>query len=343
MIEKLQQIKLEAETTLATVTTLKELEDLRISIFGKKGPVTSLMKELGSLSKEERPKVGQEINEIRTALETTFDTKANTLKQQEMQAALSKETIDVTIPGKNFAVGRKHPLTTVMDEIKAIFLGMGYQIADGPDIETAYYNFDALNIAKNHPARDMQDTFYIGSHLLRSQTSPVQVHVMEQGELPIKIIAPGRVYRPDEVDATHSPIFHQIEGLVVDKGITMANLKGTLTTFAKQLFGKDVSIRLRPHHFPFTEPSAELDISCTFCNEDDGSRCSCKVCKGEGYLELLGCGMVHPNVLKMCGIDPEIYSGFAFGMGLERLTMMRFDIEDLRAFYENDVKFLGQF
>lgn len=341
MIEKLQELKKTSEQTLKNIQTQKILEDFRVSLFGRKGSVTILMKELSNLSKDERPKVGQLLNEIRREIEHLFTEKQKDLKQKEMHATLQSESIDVTMPGTSFDIGKKHPLTSVMDEIKSIFLGMGYKIVDGPDIETPYYNFDALNIPKTHPARDMQDTFYIGQHLLRTQTSPVQVRTMETREMPIKVIAPGRVYRPDEVDATHSPIFHQIEGLVIDRNITMANLKGTLFTFAKQLFGKDVKIRLRPHHFPFTEPSAELDISCTFCNISTIS--TCKVCRGEGFIELLGCGMVHPNVLQMSGINTNEYTGFAFGMGLERLAMQRFGIEDLRLFYENDVRFLNQF
>jgi len=341
VIDDIEQIRLKTKNKIENINNLKDFEDFKVSIFGKKGKLTDLMKNLSILPKEERPSFGQTVNILRDELENIFFLKQQSLKQSLIKEAFEKETIDVTISKKNHHLGTKHPLITVMDEIKNIFLGMGYQIVEGPDIETSYYNFDALNIPKVHPARDGQDTFYIGTDfLLRSQTSPVQVRTMERGELPIKIIAPGRVYRPDEIDATHSPIFHQIEGLVVDKGINMSNLKGALLSFVREFFGKDVKIRLRPHHFPFTEPSAEMDISCFSCINNDPS---CKVCRGEGYIELLGCGMVHPNVLKMSGINPNVYSGFAFGMGLERIAMQKYNIEDLRLFYENDIRFLKQF
>lgn len=348
--QELENIKIEALENLIQIKDLKELEEFRVNMFGKKGKLSSIMKNLGGLSKEERPTFGQLVNTVRSEIDNAFEEKQSQMKKEAMQATLENEKIDVTIPGKNFNVGKKHPLVSVMDEIKDIFLGMGYKIAEGPDIETSYYNFDALNIPKLHPARDSADTFYIGTDfLLRSQTSPVQVRTMEQAvkenNLPIKIIAPGRVYRPDEVDATHSPIFHQIEGLVIDRGITMANLKGTLIAFVREFFGSETNVRFRPHHFPFTEPSAELDISCFSCGafvngKDPNS--DCKVCRGEGYIELLGCGMVHPNVLSMSGIDPAEYSGFAFGMGLERTAMQRYNVQDLRLFFENDVRFLKQ-
>ena len=350
--KQLEDIKTEALMSLEKTANLKDMEDFRVTTFGKKGKLAGLMKNLGGLSKEERPAFGQLVNAVRDQLETAFEEKQKQMKHAEMLISLEKEKIDVTISGKAFEIGKKHPLTTVMDEIKSIFLGMGYQIAEGPDIETSYYNFDALNIPDTHPSKSESDTFYIRQNgeefLLRTQTSPVQVRTIEQAvkenNLPIKIIAPGRVYRPDEVDATHSPIFHQIEGLVVDRGINMANLKATLTTFVREFFGESTRVRFRPHHFPFTEPSAELDISCFKClsAQETEPDPACKVCRGEGYIELLGCGMVHPNVLRMSGIDPTEYSGFAFGMGLERTAMQRYNVQDLRLFFENDVKFLKQ-
>ena len=340
MQDKIKEIYTQTKNDLAKINTLKTLEDFKIGLFGKKGQITALMKDLGKLPKEMRPEYGQKVHELRSDITQIIEKAHASLKQKELAHTLQKQAIDVTIPAKPATIGRKHPLTNIMDEIEAIFLGMGYKIAQGPDIENDYYNFEALNIHATHPARDENDTFRLGDYLLRSQTSPVQVRVLERGKLPIKIIAPGRVYRPDEVDATHSPVFHQIEGLVVDKGITMAHLKGSLLTFAKELFSENVNIRFRPHYFPFTEPSAEMDISCFNCNTGDPN---CKVCRGEGYIELLGCGMVHPRVLKMSGVDPDIYSGFAFGMGLERLTMQRYGVEDLRLFYENDLRFLRQF
>lgn len=282
---------------------------------------------------------GQLANEARGEIEAALETKKAELEKQAADAKIQSETIDVTMPGRRRTRGKKHPLTTVLDDLKDIFIGMGFTIAEGPDVELDYYNFEALNIPKDHPARDTQDTFYIDENVvLRSQTSPVQVRTMEQQKPPIRVIAPGRVYRSDAVDATHSPVFHQIEGLVVDKGITMADLKGTLEVFVKKLYGDDTRLRFRPHHFPFTEPSAEVDISCFNC----GGK-GCRICKGEGWIEILGCGMVHPRVLRNCGIDPEEYSGFAFGIGLERITMFRYGIDDLRLYFENDVRFLEQF
>ena len=327
---------------LAEISNPKELEDIRVSLLGKKGEIAALMQNLGKASKEERPILGAKINELKKEIESLLEDRKIEVKSEELKIKLREEMIDITMPGKRRKSGKVHPLTSTMENIKEIFMGMGFSIAEGPDIETAYYNFDALNISKDHPARSDQDTFYIeGGHLLRAQTSPVQIRVMEQKKPPIKIIAPGRVFRSDDVDATHNPYFHQIEGLVIDKGITMANLKGTLLAFSRELFGQDVKIRLRPHYFPFTEPSAEMDISCFICKDEINA--SCHVCKGEGFIELLGCGMVHPNVLSNCGIDPKIYSGFAFGLGLERIAMQRFKINDLRLFFENDFKFLNQF
>ena len=341
MKEKLSQIKEVAIAKLNEAKDLKSLDDLRIEILGKKGELTQILKGMGTLSKEERPVIGQLANEVRSAIEAKLEEKKAELAAKAQEEKLKTETIDVTMPGKVTELGHKHPMTQVIDEVKNIFIGMGYEIAEGPEVETAYYNFEALNIPKDHPARDEQDTFYIegiGDFLLRTQTSPMQVRVMENRKPPIRIIAPGRVYRSDEVDATHSPIFHQLEGLVIDKGITMGDLKGALAEFAKGLFGEDTKVRFRPHHFPFTEPSAEMDASCFAC----GGK-GCRVCKDSGWIEVLGCGMVHPKVLEMSGIDPKVYSGFAFGMGLERVAMQKYAISDLRLLFENDVKFLKQF
>ncbi len=341
MKEKLTQIQDMTLEKLASISNLKELEELRVAILGKKGELTQILKGMGGLSKEERPIVGQLANEVRNAIESKIDSIKNELLAKEEEEQLKNEKIDVTIPARRKNLGSRHPMTKVIDEIKSIFIGMGYEVAEGPEVETAYYNFEALNIPKNHPARDEQDTFYVDGLLdfvLRTQTSPVQVRVMEKKDMPIKIIAPGRVYRSDEVDATHSPVFHQLEGLVIDKNITMGDLKGALSVFAKELFGEDTKVRFRPHHFPFTEPSAEMDASCFAC----GGK-GCRVCKNSGWIEVLGCGMVHPKVLEMAGIDPKEYSGFAFGMGLERVTMQKYAITDLRLLFENDVKFLEQF
>ncbi|HIW57008.1 MAG TPA: phenylalanine--tRNA ligase subunit alpha [Firmicutes bacterium] len=339
MKEQLGAIKAAAEAQLKAATDLAELEQLRIRFLGKKGELTAVMKEMGKLSKEDRPAMGKLANEVRSFVEDALSEKTEALKKEAAAAKLKDETLDVTVPGKKPVYGKKHPLTTVLDDLKDIFIGMGFSIAEGPEVELDYYNFEALNIPKDHPARDTQDTFYIDDNIvLRTQTSPVQVRVMENQKPPIRVIAPGKVFRSDTVDATHSPVFHQIEGLVVDKGITMADLKGTLEVFVKKLYGEDTKLRFRPHHFPFTEPSAEVDISCFNC----GGK-GCRICKGEGWIEILGCGMVHPKVLKNCDIDPEIYSGFAFGIGLERVTMFRYDIDDLRLFFENDIGFLKQF
>lgn len=339
MKDQLMAIRKNAEDELSKVQSMQELESLRVKYLGKKGELTSVLRGMGSLPAEERPVVGQLANEVRAFIEKNVEDSRQNLIRKERTLKMEKEAIDVTIPGKRKFLGKKHPLSIVLDEIKDVFIGMGYEIAEGPEVELDYYNFEALNIPKNHPSRDVQDTFYINENiLLRTQTSPVQIRVMEQKKPPIKIICPGRVYRSDAVDATHSPIFHQVEGLVVDKGVTMGDLKGTLQVFARSLFGEKTDIRLRPHHFPFTEPSAEVDVSCWTCG---GS--GCRVCKGEGWIEILGAGMVHPKVLEVCGIDPEVYSGFAFGLGVERTAMGRFNIDDLRLLYENDVRFLRQF
>lgn len=339
MKEQLNNIRVQAENELSAAETIQELESIRVKFLGKKGELTSVLRGMGALSAEERPIIGQIANEVRETLENRIEELKKKLLDKERDLRLSQEVIDVTIPGKRKVLGKKHPLTIVMDEIKEVFIGMGYEIAEGPEVEKDYYNFEALNIPKNHPARDVQDTFYINENiLLRTQTSPVQIRVMENKKPPIKIICPGRVYRSDAVDATHSPIFHQVEGLVVDKGVTMGDLIGTLKVFAKSLFGEKTDIRLRPHHFPFTEPSAEVDVSCWTC----GGK-GCRVCKNEGWIEILGAGMVHPKVLAICGIDPEVYSGFAFGLGVERTAMGRFNIDDMRLLYENDVRFLKQF
>ncbi len=339
MRKMLEEIKIKAQNELNEANSLETIENLRINFLGKKGELTSILKQMGGLSAEERPVIGQLANEIRIYLEEQIEERKRVLLAKEIEKRLISEKIDVTMPGKKIALGKKHPLSKVLDEIKDIFIGMGFEIAEGPEVEYDYYNFEALNIPSNHPARDTQDTFYINQNvLLRTQTSPVQIRVMENKKPPIRIIAPGRVYRSDAVDATHSPLFHQVEGLVIDKGITMADLKGTLEVFIKGLYGEDSKVRFRPHHFPFTEPSAEVDICCFQCGG-----VGCRLCKGEGWIEILGAGMVHPKVLKNCGIDPEIYSGFAFGLGLERVVMRRYNIDDLRLFFENDVRFLNQF
>ncbi|MGI6777249.1 MAG: phenylalanine--tRNA ligase subunit alpha [Acetivibrionales bacterium] len=339
MKEQLNNIKSRAEKELSSVQTIQELDNIRIKYLGKKGELTTVLRGMGSLSPEERPLVGQMANEARAFIENRIEEVKTVLINKERANRLEKEIIDVTMPGKRKRLGKRHPLSMVLDEIKTVFIGMGYEIAEGPEVEFDYYNFEALNIPKGHPARDEQDTFYINENIvLRTQTSPVQIRAMESRELPIKIICPGRVYRSDAVDATHSPIFHQVEGLVVDKGITMGDLIGTLQVFAKSLFGEDTEIRLRPHHFPFTEPSSEVDVSCWSC----GGK-GCRVCKNEGWIEILGAGMVHPKVLENGGIDPTKYSGFAFGLGLERTAMGRFNLDDMRLLYENDVRFLKQF
>ena len=340
MKETLNRIKAEALEAIASPETDDAaLEALRIKYLGKKGELTAVLRGMGQLSPEERPVVGQIANEVRAEIETAITEKKASLADAALDAKLVAEKLDVTVPGKKSKVGHRHPLTLVQRDMEEIFIGMGFSIAEGPEVEYDYYNFQALNIPENHPARDTQDTFYITDNiLLRSQTSPVQARTMEVQKPPIRIISPGRVYRSDAMDATHSPLFHQMEGLVVDKGITMGDLKGMLETFARQEFGEDTKVRFRPHHFPFTEPSAEVDISCFMC----GGK-GCRLCKGEGWIEILGAGMVHPNVLRNCGIDPEVYSGFAFGMGVERIAMLKYHIGDIRHFYENDVRFIEQF
>ncbi len=339
MKEQLEAMRKAAEQQIKDLKQRSDLESFRVSFLGKKGELTGILKQMGKLSAEERPAMGQLANEVRSYIEAQLSDKLEELKEKELKDRLQKEKLDVTMPGDRRELGHKHPLSIVLDEVKDIFFGMGFNVATGPEIEWDYYNFEALNIPKGHPARDTQDTFYITENmLLRTQTSPVQMRVMEKQTPPIRIIAPGRVYRSDAVDATHSPLFHQIEGLVIDKGITMGDLKGNLETFAKRLYGENTKIRLRPHHFPFTEPSCEIDVSCFRC----GGK-GCPMCKGEGWVEILGAGMVHPKVLQNGGIDPEQYSGYAFGIGLERIVMFRFEIDDMRLLYENDLRFLSQF
>ena len=339
MLNALQQIRQQAAEALAQAGDLKALDDLRVKYLGKKGELTAILKQMGKLSAEERPKVGQLANEVRSGIEALVEERTAAVKAALLDQKLALEKLDVTMPGRAAPLGKLHPLTKVLEEVKEIFLGMGFSVAEGPEVETDYYNFTALNAPADHPTRDTQDTFYISDNvLLRTQTSPVQVRTMEKQKPPIRVIAPGRVYRSDAVDATHSPLFHQIEGLVVDRGVTMADLKGTLEMFAKRLYGEEAVVRFRPHHFPFTEPSAEMDFQCFACHGE-----GCRLCKGEGWIEILGCGMVHPKVLSICNIDPEEYSGFAFGMGLERIVMRRYGIDDLRLFYENDLRFLNQF
>ena len=339
MKDQLDTIQKEFEARLAAVSGLAGLDELKVAYLGKKGALTALLKGMGQLSPEERPAAGQLVNQVRAYIEQSLAGKAEELKAASLRLKLEQEAVDVTMPGKTRKTGSLHPIQQISDEMKDLFIGMGYEIADGPEIEFDYYNFEALNLPEGHPARDTQDTFYITDKmLLRTQTSSVQVRVMEQQKPPIRIICPGKVYRADNVDATHSPIFHQIEGLVVDRGVTMGDLKGTLEVYAKHMFGPETKIRLRPHHFPFTEPSAEVDVSCWTC----GGK-GCRMCKGEGWIEVLGCGMVHPDVLRRCGIDPEVYSGFAFGIGVERTAMARFGVTDMRQFFEGDARFLAQF
>ena len=341
MKEQLAKIRAEAISAFESVKDAAALDELRVRYLGKKGELTAVLKQMGRLSAEERPAMGQLANEVRAALETALDTASHKLEAAALSARLKAEAVDVTIPGKAARVGRRHPMSAALDEIKEIFIGMGFTVLDGPEIELAQLNFDRLNAEEGHPSRDWSDTFYFDTDervMLRSQTSPMQVRAMDSMELPIRIIAPGRVYRKDEVDATHSPMFHQVEGMVIDKGVTMADLKGTLNLLAEQLFGAGTVTRFRPHHFPFTEPSCEMDVQCHKCGG-----AGCPTCKGEGWIELLGAGMIHPRVLEMAGIDPEQWSGWAFGMGLERTAMRRFKIADLRLIFENDVRFLEQF
>ena len=341
MKEQLANIRSQALAAIEGAADPAALDALRVQYLGKKGELTNVLKSMGSLSAEERPAMGQLANEVRAALEGAIEAAARKLEKQALEQKLRDEALDVTIPGKAVKLGHKHPMYIALDEIKEIFIGMGFTVLDGPEIELAELNFDRLNAEEGHPSRDWSDTFYFDEDsrvMLRSQTSPMQVRAMDSMELPIRIIAPGRVYRKDEVDATHSPMFHQVEGMVIDKGVTMADLKGTLNTVVEQLYGKGTKTRFRPHHFPFTEPSCEMDVQCHKCGG-----VGCPTCKGEGWIEILGAGMIHPKVLEGCGIDTDVYSGWAFGMGLERLAMRRFKISDLRLIFENDVRFLQQF
>ena len=341
MKEQLEKIKQEALAALAVTKESVDLEALRVKYLGKKGELTAVLKQMGKLSAEERPVIGQLANEVRERLTAEIDAQKKKIEEIKLEARLEAEAVDVTIPGQRTKLGHQHPMYIALDEIKDIFVGMGFTILDGPEVELAYYNFDRLNAEEGHPSRDWSDTFYFDQDsrvMLRSQTSPMQVHAMETKPLPIRILAPGRVYRKDEVDATHSPMFHQVEGMVIDKNITMADLKGTLNAVMEQLYGAGTKTRFRPHHFPFTEPSCEVDVQCFACH---GKGCS--VCKGEGWIEVLGAGMIHPKVLKGCNIDTDVYSGWAFGMGVERLAMMRYGINNLKLCFENDVRFLEQF
>lgn len=339
MKELLQSIKNEAARQIEISDAPEKLNDVRVKFLGKKGELTAVLKNMKNVMPEDRPKVGQLVNEARETIETMLEDTKKKMEQIIRAKKLKAETIDVTLPAKKNQVGHRHPNTIALEEVERIFVGMGYEVVEGPEIEYDKYNFEKLNIPADHPAKDEQDTFYINEDIvLRTQTSPVQARVMEQGKLPIRMIAPGRVFRSDEVDATHSPSFHQIEGLVIDKNISFSDLKGTLEVFAKELFGAETKTKFRPHHFPFTEPSAEVDVTCFKCG---GS--GCRFCKGSGWIEILGCGMVHPNVLKMCGIDADEYSGFAFGVGLERIALLKYEIDDMRLLYENDIRFLKQF
>lgn len=339
MKERLQAIREEAIAKINAAKDLDALNDIKVNILGKKGELTQVLKGMKDVAPEDRPKVGQMVNEARVVIEEALDREIKEINRTLRTEKMKRETIDVTLPGVRHMKGHRHPNQIALEDLERVFIGMGYEIVEGPEVEYDRYNFELLNIPANHPAKDEQDTFYITKDiLLRTQTSPVQARVMETGKMPIRILSPGRVFRSDEVDATHSPSFHQVEGLVVDKGITFADLKGTLLQFAKEFFGEKTEIKLRPHHFPFTEPSAEVDITCFKC----GGK-GCRMCKGSGWIEILGCGMVHPKVLHDCGIDPEIYSGFAFGIGLERVTLLKYEIDDMRLLYENDTRFLNQF
>lgn len=337
--EKLEEIREKAFASIEEASDQDSLNDVRVKVLGKKGELTAILKGMKDVDPADRPKVGAMVNEARSAIEERITRALDSMKRKALDERLKRETIDVTLPAKRNKIGHRHPNTIALEEVEKIFIGMGFEVVEGPEIEKDYYNFEALNIPANHPAKDEQDTFYINKDiLLRTQTSPVQVRQMEAKKPPIRMIAPGRVFRADEVDATHSPSFHQIEGMVIDKGITFSDLKGTLEMFVHKLFGEDTKVKFRPHHFPFTEPSAEMDVSCFKC----GGK-GCRFCKGEGWIEILGCGMVHPKVLKMSGIDPEEYSGFAFGVGLERIALLKYEIDDMRLLYENDIRFLEQF
>ena len=339
MQQKLEEIRVAAKAALSAAEDTKAVDELRVRYLGKKGEITAILKQMGSLSAEERPKMGQLANEVRADIENAVAVALNEMNEKALKLRLEKEALDVSIPGKQDEVGSLHPLNSTLNKLIDIFKSMGFDVVDGPEIETDYYNFEALNVPQDHPARDMQDTFYLTENmLLRTQTSSTQIRTMEKRTPPIRMICPGRVYRSDDVDATHSPVFHQVEGLVVDKGITMCDLKGTLETMAKEIYGSDTKVKFRPSFFPFTEPSVEVDVSCSEC----GGK-GCRVCKGSGWIEILGAGMVHPKVLAGCGIDPEEYSGFAFGIGLDRLTTTRHKISDIRLLFENDLRFLKQF
>ncbi len=339
MKEKLKSIKADALAKIESAGSIDALNDIKVAVLGKKGELTAVLKSMKDVAPEDRPKVGQMVNDTRTAIETRLEEERTRLTRELRTEKMKRETIDVTLPGKRNMRGHRHPNQIALEDLERVFIGMGYEVVGGPEVEYDRYNFELLNIPANHPAKDEQDTFYITKDiLLRTQTSPVQARVMEKGKLPIRMISPGRVFRADEVDATHSPSFHQLEGLVIDKGITFADLKGTLEQFAKEFFGEKTKVKFRPHHFPFTEPSAEVDITCFKC----GGK-GCRMCKGSGWIEILGCGMVHPNVLDMCGIDKNEYQGFAFGIGLERVTLLKYEIDDMRLLYENDVRFLNQF
>ncbi len=341
MKQQLEQIKLNAVEALSSANTQQDIDEIRIKYLGKKGELTAVLKQMGGLSPEERPIIGQLANKVRAEIETTIDNMLSEIKERETELKLKEETLDISMPGTRSKKGGLHPLNIVLDDMIDIFRSMGFDVVDGPEVETDFYNFKALNVPDDHPARDMQDTFYLAPELLlRTQTSAAQIRTMTSRKPPIRIICPGRVYRADEVDATHSPVFHQIEGLVVDKGINMCDLKGILEQFAQEIYGDDTKVKFRPSFFPFTEPSVEVDVSCPKCKGEDSE---CRVCKGTGWIEILGAGMVHPNVLKHCGIDPEEYTGFAFGIGLDRLTTTRYKISDIRLLFENDKRFLEQF
>jgi len=339
MKEKLKELQELALKKIEDAKSSSDLEEIRVKFLGKKGELTTILRGMGQVSPEERPIVGKLVNEAKAAIETKLEEIVNSIKEKEKANKLANETIDISLPGKKKVIGKRHPLDLTLQKMEEIFISMGFTIEEGPEVELDHYNFEALNIPKNHPARSEQDTFYINDNIvLRTQTSPIQIRTMEKQTPPIKMISPGKVYRSDAVDATHSPIFYQMEGLVIDKGVTFADLKGTLELFAKKMFGDKVQTKFRPHHFPFTEPSAEMDATCFVCGGE-----GCRVCKNSGWIELLGCGMVHPNVLRNCGIDPEVYSGFAFGFGVDRMVMLKYGIDDIRLLYESDMRFLNQF
>ncbi|MBQ5798726.1 MAG: phenylalanine--tRNA ligase subunit alpha [Clostridia bacterium] len=339
MREQLSKIREEALVAVKAATALSEIEELRVRFLGKKGEVSSILKQLGGLSAEERPVIGQLANEVRADIDAAISDAKKRLEADALNQKLAAEKLDITMPGKSGKIGGLHPINTVLNDMIDIFQSMGFDVVDGPEVETDYYNFEALNVPADHPARDMQDTFYLSDNLLlRTQTSAAQIRTMKTRKPPIRIVCPGRVFRADEVDATHSPVFHQMEGLVVDKGVTMCDLLGVLEKFAHEIYGPETKVKFRPSFFPFTEPSVEVDVSCSEC----GGK-GCRVCKGTGWIEILGAGMVHPNVLRACDIDPEVYSGFAFGIGLDRLTTTRYKISDIRLLFENDIRFLEQF